>query len=109
MQHFGVSFVLYIIMPRYQVTIQFDMTEAFMKLVPEHRIYINQLINKSVIEHYAVSLESKRSWITIIAESKAEVEQILSHSPLSSFWTFEIDELFVLDGQHYRLPELNLN
>ena len=80
-----------------------------MQAVPEHRVYINHLINKMVIEHYAVSLESKTSWITLNAESRQEVEQILSRSTLYSFWTYEIDELFVLDGQHYRLPELNLN
>lgn len=96
-------------MPRYQVTIHFEMTEAFMQAVPEHRVYINHLINKSVIEHYAVSLESRTSWITMNAESREEVEQILSRSTLYPFWTYEIDELFVLDGQHYRLPELNLN
>lgn len=96
-------------MPRYQVTIYFEMSEEFMQGVPEHRVYINQLINTSVIEHYAVSLESKRSWITMNADSKLKVEQTLSRSPLFKFWTIEIDELFVLDGQHYRLPELNLN
>ena len=80
-----------------------------MQAVQAHRAYINKLINDMVIEHYAVSLESKRSWITMNAESKEDVVQILSRSPLFPFWTLEIDELFVLDGQHYRLPELNLN
>jgi hypothetical protein len=85
------------------------MNEEFMNAVPEHRNYINQLINKAVIENYAVSLESHRSWITLNAESKEEVEDILLGSPLYKFWTYEVDELFVLDGQNYRLPELNPN
>jgi len=62
-----------------------------------------------VIDHYAVSMETQRSWITLNAEDKKEVEKILKKSPLFKFWTFEIDELFVLDGQHYRLPEVNPN
>lgn len=96
-------------MAKYLATIQFEMSEEFMALVPSHRTYINLLINKSVVDHYAVSIESQRSWITLNAEDKKEVEQILRKSPLFRFWTYEIDELFVLDGQHYRLPEVNPN
>ena len=85
------------------------MGEDFMDLVPPHRTYINFLINKGVIDHYAVSMETQRSWITLNAKDKKEVEKILKKSPLFKYWTFEIDELFVLDGQHYRLPEVNPN
>jgi hypothetical protein len=91
-------------MPKYQVTIQFKMSEDFMELVPPHRTYINYLINKNIIDHYAVSMESQRVWITLTADDKKEVEKILEKSPLYKFWTFETDELLVLDGQHYRLP-----
>ena len=96
-------------MSKYQVTIKFEVNAEFMELVPEHRIYINSLINQSVIDHYAVSMETQRAWITLNAEDKKETEKLLKKSPLSRFWTFEIDELFVLDGQHYRLPEVNPN
>jgi len=67
------------------------------------------LINKGIIDHYAVSIETQRAWITLNAESKKEVEKILAKSPLYRFWNYEIDELVVLDGQHYRLPEVNPN
>ena len=96
-------------MQKYQVTIHFEMNDEFMNLVPQHRTYINLLINKAVIDHYAVSMETQRSWITLNADNKKEVEKILQKSPLYNFWTYEIDELFVLDGQHYRLPEVNPN
>ncbi|MBE2229910.1 MAG: hypothetical protein IAE96_04605 [Chitinophagaceae bacterium] len=96
-------------MSKYLVTIKFDFSEEFMQLVPAHRTYINYLINKGIIEHYAVSMETHRSWITLNAKNKKEVEKILLKSPLSGFWQWEIDELFVLDGQHYRLPEVTLN
>jgi hypothetical protein len=96
-------------MQKYLATIHFEMSDEFMDLVPPHRTYINFLINKGTIDHYAVSMESMRSWITLNAESKKEVEKILKKSPLYKFWTVEIDELFVLDGQHYRLPEVNPN
>ena len=43
---------------KYQVTILFNMDELFMPQVPAHRTYINGLIDKGVIEYYAVSMET---------------------------------------------------
>lgn len=99
----------FIQMQKYQVTIQFQISDEFMELVPAHRTYINFLINKGMVDHYAVSMETLRSWITINAANKKEVEKLLEKSPLFKFWSFDIDELFVLDGQLYRLPEVNPN
>jgi hypothetical protein len=96
-------------MKKFQVTIKFDMSEEFMELVPPHRTYINYLINKDVVDQYAVSMESQRVWITLNADDKDAVDKILKKSPLHKFWTYEVDELFVLDGQHYRLPAVQPN
>jgi hypothetical protein len=94
---------------KYQVTIQFEMDDDFMALVPPHRTYINYLINKGVIDSYTVSLESMRSWIVINGSSKTEIMTLLEKSPLMKYWTVEIDELYVVDGQPYRLPALQPN
>ena len=80
-----------------------------MELVPPHRTYVNYLINKDIIDQYAVSMESQRVWITLNAKDKEEVEKLLEKSPLYKFWTIEVDELFVLDGQHFRLPAVQPN
>ncbi len=94
---------------KYQVTVQFEMDENFMTLVPAHRTYINSLIEKNIIDYYTVSMETQRSWMVFNAASKKEVKKYLSKSPLYKYWTVEIDELFVYDGQNYRLPALQLN
>jgi hypothetical protein len=96
-------------MSKYLATIEFQVNDEFMTLVQPHRTYINLLIKKGIIDHYAVSMESQRAWVTIEADTKKQVEKILRKSPLSKFWTLEIDELFVLDGQNYRMPEMNWN
>jgi len=94
---------------KYQVTIHFYMDDQFMTFVPSHRFYINSLIEKNIIDQYTVSMESQKSWMVINAASKLKVEAYLSKSPLYKYWTIEIDELFVCDGQLYRLPAVQLN
>jgi hypothetical protein len=96
-------------MPKFQVTIHFELSDEFMDLLPEHRTYINNLINNGIIEHYAVSMETQRAWVTVNAESKQRVIRILSKSPLYKYWTNEVDELYVLDGQYYRFPVMQWN
>lgn len=96
-------------MRKFQVTIQFQMNDNFAALVPSHRTYINRLISKGVIDHYVVTMETQRVWITFSAEDKSEVDRYLSKSPLYKFWTYEINELFVVDGMLYRLPHVQLN
>lgn len=96
-------------MKKYQAIISFDMDEEFMTLVPPHRTYINYLLNKGIIDSYAVSMETQNSWITINANTKLEVQEILEKSPLCKYWSFEIVELFVYDSQSTRLPAVQLN
>ena len=96
-------------MKKFQAIIKFFMDEDFMSFVPPHRTYVNYLINKGIIDSYAVSMESHTSWITVNADTKTEVEHILEKSPLFRYWDFVIEELFVYDSQQYRLPALQYN
>ena len=96
-------------MKKFQVTIKFEMNDAFAALVPEHRTYVSKLIKQGVIDHYVVTMETQTVWVTFSAEDKAAVENYLFKSPLYKFWTYVINELFVVDGLHYRLPVMQLN
>jgi len=96
-------------MKKYQAIITFDMDEEFMTLVPPHRTYINYLLNKGIIDSYAVSMEVQKSWITMNATDKKQVIDYLDKSPLSKYWEYEIAELFVYDSQSTRLPAVQLN
>ena len=96
-------------MKKFQVIISFEITEEFMQLVPPHRTYIGYLINKGIVDCYLVSMESQTVWITFSAETKSEVEKHLKKSPLHPFWAYNIEELFIYDGQLYRLPAVQLN
>lgn len=94
---------------KYQVTIRFYMDDDFMSFVPAHRALINDWIDKGTLDYYAVSMETQRSWMIVNAPDKKAVADYLLQSTLYSYWTIEIDELFVYDAQSYRLPALQLN
>jgi hypothetical protein len=96
-------------MKKFQATIHFEMDDEFMSHIPEHREFISSLIRKGVIDQYLVSMETQRVWITFTAEKKEEVEEYLKQSPVYKYWTYDIDELFLIDGQHYRLPALQMH
>ncbi|MEN9598416.1 MAG: hypothetical protein RL596_727 [Bacteroidota bacterium] len=96
-------------MKKFQAIIRFTMDEQFMQLVPSHRTYINHLINQGIIDSYAVSMESQTCWITMNTASKEIADKHLVKSPLYKYWTYEVEELFVYDSQHYRWPALQLN
>lgn len=97
-------------MKKFQATIHFEMDDDFMSLIPSHRVYINSLIEKGIIDQYVVSMETQRLWITLSGEDKEDVERRLKKSPVHKYWnSIEIDELFVIDGQHYRLPAIQMN
>lgn len=96
-------------MKKFQAIIKFTMDDDFMTLIPPHRTYINYLINKNIIDMYAVSMESQTVWITFNASNKMQVDAYLVKSPLYKYWICVIEELFVYDSQQYRLPQLQLN
>jgi hypothetical protein len=96
-------------MKKFQAIISFEMDEEFMSFVPPHRTYINYLLNKGIIDSYAVSMETQQSWITINAITKVEASDILDKSPLSKYWNYEIVELFLYDSQSTRLHAVQLN
>jgi hypothetical protein len=96
-------------MNKYQVSVNFYVDDVFMSHIPEHRKVINQLIHSQVIDSYAISADSGRGWITMNAPNKQEAINHLKKSPLFSYFSIEVDELFVYDSQLYRLPPLVLN
>ena len=96
-------------MKKYKAIIKFQLDDEFMTLLPPHRTYVNYLFNKGIIDSYAVSMESQTCWITLNTDSKEEADKILAKSPIYRYWTYHIEELYVYDSQHYRLPALQLN
>lgn len=96
-------------MHKYQVIFQFELDEELLSKVPQHRNFIGELIQKGIIDSYAISAESTQGWIVMNANSKKEVLQTLEKSPIYHKWVVEVEQLVIYDSQLYRFPKLVMN
>jgi len=81
----------------------------FMRMIPAHRAYINELISKGTILSYSISADRSKGWIIFLADMAEEVLDIVQQFPIHQYITIEIHELFIHDGEAYRFPKLHYN
>ncbi|MDZ4668499.1 MAG: muconolactone Delta-isomerase family protein [bacterium] len=86
-----------------------DIDLDFMRMIPAHRAYINELIAAGQILSYSISFDRSKGWIIFLSERADEVLDIVQQFPIHQFITIEINELFIHDGEAYRFPKLNFN
>jgi hypothetical protein len=84
--------------------------DDFIALIPSHRDFINQLLNKKIVETYAISSDRSRGWVTINGDNEAAVRAVVEQFPLYHYLHgVEIDELFIFDTLASRFPHISLN
>lgn len=97
-------------MNKYLITFYLlELDERFWQLIPEHREMVNDLMVKEVIETYAVNIERTKGWITLNAKDEAEVTSIVDSFPISNYYTYDIDQLFIFDNALGLMPKMVLN
>ena len=97
-------------MNKYLITFYLlELDERFWQLIPEHREMVNDLMVKEVIETYAVNIERTKGWITLNAKDESEVTSIVDSFPISNYYTYDIDQLFIFDNALGLMPKMVLN
>ncbi len=97
-------------MNKYLITFYLlELDENFWKLIPEHREMVNDLMLKEVIETYGVNMERTKGWITLNAKDEAEAINIIESFPISSYYTYDIDQLFIFDNALGLMPKMVFN
>ncbi len=81
----------------------------FMKRIPSHRAFINQLINDGKIQSYTINEERTRGWIIFNAKTETEVNQIMEQLPLFEYIQFHIHKVMVHDSEIFRFPKMHMN
>ncbi|WP_022824777.1 hypothetical protein [Hymenobacter norwichensis] len=99
-------------MAKFVVTLHLPVvfSEDFIALIPRHRAFINQLMEESVVETYAISADRTQGWVTMSGQSVEVIRGTVQKFPLYPFFTaVEINELFLFDSAHARFPRISLN
>ncbi len=83
--------------------------DEFLALVPRQRAQVNKLMNDGIITSYALSLESGKLWVNIIAEDEHKVKELLESFPIAGFITFNIHKLTFHNSINFKIPEFSRN
>jgi muconolactone delta-isomerase len=84
-------------------------TEEFISLLPQQRRIVNELLQKKILESYAVSADKTKAWAAVNAETEKEVRDILSTFPLIRFMKIEVTQLAFYNQVQLAFPPLMLN
>ena len=85
-------------------------SEDFLATIPQHRVFINQLLAEHVIETYAISASRGRGWVVMKGENEEAVRDIIAQFPLYPYLRIaDVDELFIFDSAASRFPHISLN
>ncbi len=99
--------IMYEFMAEIDLPVPFD--DEFLALVPRQRAMVNKLMNEGVITSYALSLESGKLWINILAESELKVTELLSTFPIAEHIRYEIHKLTFHNSISFKIPNFSLN
>ena len=114
-KQFGFSKLKFKIIMRilYEYMVSFDLPkyfdEGFTSLIPAQRAVVNKLMKSGVLTSYAVSLESSKLWVTMIAETEAEVREIISGFPIAGKVDYKISKLAFRNTVNSLVPNFSLN
>ena len=92
-----------------QIMLSPNLGEDFMEIVPYHRMYINELMERGAISTYAINVERSMGWINMKGKDEEEIESYVRKFPIFRFFTYEINELMIYDNEAYRIPKMSLN
>lgn len=81
---------------------------SFWKIIPEHRRFINKLMDNDVILTYGVNAERSKGWVVFSAVTEDAVRDYIEHFPIHDMITYEIEELFIFDSM-IGVPRLVMN
>lgn len=91
------------------ITLPLPFTDDFLSLVPQQRALVNKLMNEGIITDYALSLESGKLWVMLLAESVTKVNEIMDTFPIREHIKFEINKLTFHNSISFKLPNFSLN
>lgn len=98
-------------MPQYMV--EFDLPVPFSDevslLVPEQRKVLEDLIAKSKLNSYSISLEASKMWCIFNGNGVDEINDLIDDFPMKDYMPFAVHELFFNRMPINFIPSFSLN
>ena len=91
------------------INLPIPFTDEFLALVPRQRAQVNKLMNEGIISSYALSIESGKLWVNVIAESEEKVQDLLNSFPIAPYISFTIHKLTFHNSINFKIPDFSLN
>lgn len=98
-------------MNTYMVVIKLpeEMTEKFLRLIPQQRAQIDKLMDESKIIQYALAGDRSQLWVTVAASSLKVAQDIINTFPLRAYMQPTFVELAFYNSISTELPKLIMN
>ncbi|MFN8288391.1 MAG: hypothetical protein U0V74_16660 [Chitinophagales bacterium] len=98
-------------MNNYMVEIELPafMGPDFMELIPKQREYVNTMFDKGTITGYSLTADRSKLWVSVAADSMAEVDGIIRKFPILRYITYNIHELMLHESAMVLIPSISLN
>jgi hypothetical protein len=98
-------------MNSYMVDIELPdaINEEFIILIPYQRAAINKMMKQGIISNYSLSIDRRKLWVVMNAESLKEVKMKLATFPIHSFISYKIFNLLFHESNTISTPQLWLN
>ena len=98
-------------MKQYMIEIELPqtLTEEFVRLIPQQRAKINELMGRVEIFTYSLSADRSRLWVIAKANSEKAVMDLLAKFPLIDHMRPEITELAFYMSEPVGMPKLIFN
>ncbi len=83
--------------------------DEFTSLIPAQRAVVDKLMKDHIITSYAVSLESSNLWVTMIAGTEFEVNEIIAGFPIAEKVNYNISKLAFRNTVNTFVPQFSVN
>lgn len=92
-----------------EIDLPVPFNDEFLSLVPRQRAQVNKLMHEGIISSYALSLESGKLWVNIIAEDEDKVRELLDTFPIAEHITYNLHKLTFHNSINFKIPEFSRN
>jgi muconolactone delta-isomerase len=90
-------------------TLPTELPEEFVSNIPRQRAAVNRLLGEGKILNYALSLENSKLWVVFLANSEAELMEMVHRLPLTRYMKVRISELTFYNTSNSLSPAFSVN